>query len=235
MATPARSPSPQLNTVFDLLVQNYGLPLWRRRGDPTEQLVMTILSQHTSDINSDRAFRSLQAAFPHWQAVIEAPTPAVVTAIRSGGLANQKAPRIQQALRQIWQQNGSFDLNHLATWPVAEARAWLMQLPGVGAKTASIVLLFSLQRPAFAVDTHVHRLSRRLGLAPAGATPARVMHTIEQLAPADWLYPLHLNLIRHGRAVCKARRPHCDTCFLQRHCPFYQSNNDDPSTHPSHS
>ncbi len=223
MMHPASGAASRLHTVFTLLAGHYGQPVWRRRGDPVDQLVGTILSQNTSDVNTEQAFRSLRAAFPTWQDVIDAPTSAVVAAIRSGGLANQKAPRIQQALRQIQQQSGSFDLSHLVTMPVDEARAWLMRLPGVGAKTASIVLLFSMQRPAFAVDTHVHRLSRRLGLAPANATPERVMRIIEETAPAEWLYPLHINLIRHGRAVCKARRPRCPTCFLQDHCLFFST------------
>ncbi len=211
--------SAELATVFHLLNEQYGRPAWRRHRDPVGELVLTILSQNTSDVNTERAFRSLQDAFPSWQAIIDAPTEEVIAAIRSGGLARQKAPRIQQALRGIQQDDGSFDLQHLAEMPVAAARAWLMRLPGVGAKTASIVLLFSLGRPAFPVDTHVHRLSRRLGLAPERATPERVMHIIEAAAPADWLYPLHINLIRHGRSVCKARRPRCQQCFLQAHCP----------------
>jgi len=223
MTPPTPEAASRLHAVFTLLAEHYGRPAWRHGGDAVAQLVSTILSQNTSDINTERAFRSLRAAFPSWQDVIDAPTSAVIAAIRSGGLANQKAPRIQQALRQIQQQNGSFDLSHLATMPVHEARAWLMRLPGVGAKTASIVLLFSMQRPAFAVDTHVHRLSRRLGLAPGNATPERVMHIIEEAAPADWLYPLHINLIRHGRVVCKARRPRCTTCFLQDHCLFFST------------
>ena len=207
--------------VHHRLLAVYGDPPRRGCSDPVGSLVQTILSQNTSDVNTARAYASLRAAFPDWHAVMTAPTEAVAEAIRSGGLANQKAPRIQAALRAIYETRGAFDLNWLADLPVEEARRWLTSLPGVGNKTASIVLLFCFNMPAFPVDTHVHRVTRRLGLAPTNATPDQVMHIIETHAPPAWFYPLHLNLIRHGRAVCKALQPRCQACALTDLCAFY--------------
>ena len=223
MSDPALALAAKIALVHQRLLAAYGDPERRRCGDPVGQLVATILSQNTSDVNTERAYAALRAAFRDWRAVMEAPTEAVAEAIRSGGLANQKAPRIQAALRRIHEARGDFDLDWLAALPVDEARRWLDDLPGVGNKTASIVLLFCFGRPAFPVDTHVHRVTRRLGLAPAKASPDQVMRIIEAHTPPDWFYPLHLNLIRHGRAVCKARHPRCDVCILADICDYHHS------------
>ncbi len=204
--------------VHQRLLEAYGEPRPRGCSDPVGSLIQTILSQNTSDVNTARAYASLRAAFPDWYAVMTAPTEAVAQAIRVGGLANQKAPRIQQVLRILYETRGELDLNWLADLPVDEARKWLTSLPGVGNKTASIVLLFCFHKPAFPVDTHVHRVTRRLGLAPAKASPDQVMRIIEAHAPPQWFYPLHLNLIRHGRQVCKAQRPRCSSCILADLC-----------------
>ncbi len=202
----------------------YGFRTRQSHGDPTGQLVATILSQNTSDVNTARSFRALVDAYPDWQAVVNAREEELVEVIRSGGLANQKAPRIQNALRNIYDERGDFDLYWLADLPVDEARAWLTQMPGVGNKTASIVLLFALGRPAFPVDTHVGRVSRRLGLAPPKASADKVMTIVEEIAPADWFYPLHVNFIRHGRAICKARNPRCQECVLRGICDWCREN-----------
>ena len=216
--------SPDLTAVIAKvhrrLLATYGEPQRRGCSDPVGSLVQTILSQNTSDVNTARAYASLRAAFPNWHAVMTAPTEAVADAIRSGGLANQKAPRIQAALRTIYETRGDFDLGWLAELPVEKARGWLTSLPGVGNKTASIVLLFCFGMPAFPVDTHVHRVTRRLGLAPANASPDQVMRIIEAHTPPEWFYPLHLNLIRHGRTVCKAQKPRCDSCVLADLCAY---------------
>ncbi len=196
----------------------YGFRTWQSHGDPTGQLVATILSQNTSDVNTARSFRALVDAYSDWQAVVDAREEELVEVIWSGGLANQKAPRIQNALRRIYGERGDFDLYWLADLPVDEARAWLTQMPGVGNKTASIVLLFALDRPAFPVDTHVGRVSRRLGLAPPNASADKVMAAIETFAPPDWFYPLHMNFIQHGRTTCKARTPRCQECVLSDIC-----------------
>ena len=222
MTDPDLALAAKIALVHKRLLAEHGEPQRKRCSDPVGQLVATILSQNTSDVNTARAYASLREAFPDWRAVMEAPVEAVAKAIRSGGLANQKAPRIQAALRRIHQARGGFDLDWLADLPVEEARRWLDDLPGVGNKTASILLLFCFDRPAFPVDTHVHRVTRRLGVAPAKATPDQVMRIIETHAPPEWFYPLHLNLIRHGRTVCKARTPRCDICVLADICDFHQ-------------
>jgi len=223
MSDPDLALAAKIAEVHRRLLAEYGDPRRKRCEDPVGQLIATILSQNTSDVNTARAYASLRAAFPDWRAVMDAPVEAVADAIRSGGLANQKAPRIQAVLRRIYETRGDFDLTWLAQLPVDEARRWLDDLPGVGNKTASILLLFCFGRPAFPVDTHVHRVTRRLGLAPAKATPDRVMRIIEAHTPPEWFYPLHLNLIRHGRAVCKARNPRCEACILADICDFHRT------------
>ena len=215
-------PAEKALAIYQALLGVYGEWPWRSRGEPIEELVATILSQNTSDANSGRAYKALREAFPTWEALRDAPTAAVAEAIRMGGLAHVKAPRIQAVLRQIHAERGSFDLGFLRTMPVAEARAWLLSLPGVGRKTASCVLLFSLGMPALPVDTHVHRLSLRLGLAPPKTSPERTSELLEAMLPAELYYPFHVHLIRHGREVCKAQRPRCEICPLNPHCVYFQ-------------
>jgi endonuclease-3 len=213
----------RLRLIADRLQRDYRTPKWRSHGDPLDELVSTVLSQHTSDVNTARAFASLRARLPTWNDVVHAPTDAVAAAIQTGGLANIKAPRIQAILRRIREEQGGFDLGHLAAMNVANARRWLTSLPGVGPKTASCVLLFSLGKAAFPVDTHVHRVSRRLGVVPNDASPEAVQDAIERAVgdDRDALYRLHLNLIRHGRAVCRAQRPRCEACILSDWCDMY--------------
>ncbi len=207
--------------VYNLLLDAYGEPVWRQPLPAVDELVCTILSQNTNDTNRDRAFQALRARFPAWPAVAAAPTEAVVAAIRPAGLANQKGPRLQQILRTILAERGTLDLDFLRAWPVAEARAWLMQFKGVGPKTASIVLLFSLGRPAFPVDTHVHRVTGRLGLRPAKLSADQCHTYFEGLFAPETYATAHLNLIRHGREVCHARGPECACCVLKKVCPYY--------------
>jgi endonuclease-3 len=185
-----------------------------------DELVSTILSQNTNDVNRDRAFESLRARFPTWEAVRDAPAPEVMDAIRPAGLANQKGPRIQAVLRAITAERGALNLDFLRDLPVAEARAWLTRFKGVGPKTAAIVLLFSLGLPAFPVDTHVHRVTGRLGLRPEKLSADDCHAYFEDLLPPDTYYAAHLNLIRHGRQVCHARNPECGRCVLLALCPF---------------
>lgn len=213
----------QIAVVYERLRKLYGVPERKPCSDPVGQLVATILSQNTSDVNTERAYASLTQTFTTWSDVMTAPSVAVIEAVRSGGLAKQKSKYIQQTLRRIYQARGDFDLSWLATLPVGEARKWLTSLPGVGNKTASIVLLFCFGRPAFPVDTHVHRVTRRLGLAPASASPDQVMRVMEEYTPPAWFHALHLNLIRHGREICKARSPQCQSCILSDICDCYQS------------
>jgi endonuclease III len=205
------------------LVDAYGEPKNEPGLDPVSELVNTILSQNTNDTNRDVAFRRLRDRLPTWEEVRDADTGVVIEAIRPAGLANQKGPRIQAALQYITAEMGALDLAPLADWPVEEAKKWLAAINGVGPKTAAIVLLFSLGRPAFPVDTHVHRVTRRLGLIGPKVSREKAHDVMEELVdPADY-YAFHLNLIHHGRLICTSRSPHCGTCFLRDLCDYYQA------------
>jgi endonuclease-3 len=206
--------------VHDLLITEYGDPPWQSRADPLSELIGTILSQNTSDLNSGRAYASLRAAFPSWDGVRAAPLSQLADAIRCGGLADIKAARIHNVLNAIHAQRGRLDLSFLAALPVADARAWLLTLDGVGPKTAACVLMFSLCRPVIPVDTHVHRLAHRLGLSPASHAPEATQSDLEAQLPPETRYAFHMNLINHGRRVCKAQRPLCDQCALAVLCDY---------------
>ncbi len=214
------APSEVAAEVHRRLLAAYGTPTWRPHYAPLDELILTLLSQNTSDINSGRAFAALKARYPTWEAVLAAPVADLAETIRSGGLAQRKAPRIQAALRRIQAARGALSLDFLADLPVAEAQRWLTSLDGVGHKTASIVLLFCFNKAAFPVDTHVGRVTRRLGLAGPRATEEQIKQIWEALVPAEWFYPLHLNLIQHGRQVCRAGRPRCAQCPLADLCRF---------------
>ncbi len=209
--------------IYDLLLQTYGEPAWRCPLPAVDELVSTILSQNTNDLNRDRAYNALRARFLTWQAVVDAPVEDIIAAIRPAGLANIKGPRIQQVLRGIIAERGALDLDFLREWPVEGARAWLTHFKGVGPKTASIVLLFALGRPAFPVDTHVHRVTGRLGLRPEAMTADECHAHFEALFAPETYATAHLNLIRHGREVCHARNPECLRCVLRRNCPYFKN------------
>lgn len=214
------TPAIHLRAVDAALVEGYGEPALRPDGDPLGGLIATILSQHTSDVNSGRAYARLRERFPTWEAVLAAPQAQIVECIRAGGLAQIKAARIQEALAVLQERYGALDLGWLAGMSVSRARDALTALHGVGDKTASCVLLFNLGMPAFPVDTHVHRLSRRIGFAGPKMSPAAVQHCVEGAAEPRHIYRLHVNLIRHGRAVCKAQRPRCASCAIRGLCRF---------------
>jgi endonuclease-3 len=209
--------------VHQLLIEEYGQREWRSRLDPLSELIFTILSQNTSDVNRDRAWVRLKDRFPTWESVLAADAAELAEAIRPGGLANMKAPRIQEVLRAIQMERGEFTLDFLAEMEVDQAKKWLTSLNGVGPKTAAIVLLFSLGKPAFPVDTHVHRVSRRLGLIGPKTSREKAHEVLEELLPPEIYFTFHLNLIAHGREVCKSQRPRCATCILQEHCDYYQT------------
>jgi endonuclease III len=213
-----------IRAVHRRLERRFGPLSPPRRSDPLEELVLTVLSQHTSDVNAGRAFDSLRARFPTWEAVARAPSAAVADVIRSGGLANIKAPRIQAILREIHDREGRYDLSFLRDVPDADATAYLSSLNGVGPKTAAIVLAFSLGRNALAVDTHVHRVTRRLGWVPPTASAERAHLILEQLVPAELRVPMHVALIRLGREICKAPRPRCEDCPVNDLCPTGRAN-----------
>lgn len=210
----------RVRTIFNRLQKRFGDLVPPRAADPLEELILTVLSQHTSDLNADRAYADLRRAFPGgWDRVVAAPTKAVADAIRSGGLANSKAPRIQAILREVRQREGAFDLGRLRTVSDDDARAYLMSLPGIGPKTASVVMSFSLGRDALPVDTHVHRVSKRLGLIPPTASAERADRLLHDLVPDGLRTPLHVALIRLGREICKAPTPRCRQCPLKDLCP----------------
>ena len=207
--------------IHETLLEFYGYPEWRNPLPPVDELISTILSQNTNDTNRDRAFEGLRRSFPDWEAVRDADPADVTAAIRPAGLANQKGPRIQKVLQQITLQRGSLDLAFLAEMDLEEARQWLLRFEGVGPKTAAIVLLFSLSRPAFPVDTHIYRVTGRLGLRPEKMSPDQAHRYLEGLFPAETYYSLHLNLIRLGREICQARKPNCPGCPLKSLCHYY--------------
>jgi len=205
------------------LLEFYGEPTWRTPLPPVDELVSTILSQNTNDNNRDKAFDALRQRFPGWEAVRDAPPQSVVDAIRPAGLGNQKGPRIQQVLREITAERGNLDLTFLNDLPLEAARAWLTKFKGVGPKTAAIVLCFSLGRPAFPVDTHIYRVTGRIGLR--GAQPEKMSveaaHTyLEALFPPETYYAAHLNIIRLGREICHARKPDCPACPVRQMCDY---------------
>lgn len=215
------TPEQHARAVYQRLDAFYGHPEWRNPLPALDELVSTILSQNTNDANCDRAFEGLRGRFPTWEAVRDAPQEAVIAAIRPAGLANQKGPRIQQILREITAQRGSLDLSFLADLPVREAADWLLSFKGVGPKTAAIVLLFSLGKAAFPVDTHVHRVTGRLGLHPENMNAEACHPYLESLFEPETYYAAHLNLIRLGREICHARRPDHEACPLRDLCQTY--------------
>jgi endonuclease-3 len=205
--------------VIERLREFYGTPAARRSDGPLAELIQTILSQNTSDVNTERAFASLWARFGSWDAIVEAPVPAIADAIRSGGLAQVKAPRIKAVLEAIRLDRGELRLDFLADLPLEEARTYLTALGGVGPKTAACVLLFALGMPALPVDTHVHRVSKRLGLIGPTVSAEAAHRLLEGAIPPADMYDAHMLLIRHGRMTCKALRPRCDACPLADVCP----------------
>jgi len=206
--------------IHNTLLQAFGEPTWRNPLPAIDELVSTILSQNTNDVNRDRGFNALRAKLPTWESVRDAKTEDVIAAIRPAGLANQKGPRIQQVLRAITAERGSLNLDFLAGLPVEEARAWLTKFNGVGPKTAAIVLCFSLNMPAFPVDTHIYRVSGRTGLRPEKMTVEQAHPHLESVFPSETYYAAHLNLIRLGREVCGARKPNCPKCPIIKLCDF---------------
>ena len=228
--TMAEQPEPTLEalrekaqSVYHNLAAAFGLPAWDNPTPPLDELVNTILSQNTNDRNRDLAYNNLRACFATWEMVRDADAMTVMETIRPAGLANQKGPRIQTVLRQITAERGSLNLNFLYDLPAEEAFAWLTKFKGVGPKTASIVLQFSLSKPAFPVDTHVYRVSGRIGLRPERMSVEQAHVFLAQLFTPDQYGPGHLNLIRLGRQVCHARKPECPVCPVKALCNYYAS------------
>ena len=202
----------------------YGPIEWSRRREPVPELIVTILSQHTSDLNAERSYDMLIDTFGSLDSVADASVDAIVAAIRHGGLAQQKAPRIKQVLNIIREKRGRLELDFLAGLSLEEAKAWLMALPGVGKKTTAVVLCFSFGMPAMAVDTHVHRVAKRLSLIESRTTADQAHEVLEEMLDPWQVYSFHVYLITHGRQICKAIRPLCDSCPLVDRCLTGQEN-----------
>jgi len=215
-----KNPKSRALRIHETLLQAFGEPIWRNPLPAIDELVSTILSQNTNDVNRDRGFNALRAKLPTWEAVRDAKPEDVIAAIKPAGLANQKGPRIQQVLRAITEERGSLNLDFLAGLPIEEARAWLMKFNGVGPKTAAIVLCFSLNMPAFPVDTHIYRVSGRIGLRPGKMTVEQAHPYLESIFPSETYYAAHLNLIRLGREICGARKPNCPKCPIIKLCDY---------------
>ena len=231
--------------VLESLARQYGQPVWERRLDPTSELILTILTQNTADVNAEVAFQRLRERYPgsgpveihnpgigwggvglppgiapDWRAVEEAPIPELTDVIRPAGLANQKTPRIQATLHRIRDEHGDHSLEFLGDMPALEARGWLTSIPGIGKKTASILLLFCFGTPLMPVDRHVERVSRRIGLIPKKATAEQAHDLFLGLLEPDQMYAAHVLLIHHGRAICHARNPQHEICPVRDRCRF---------------
>lgn len=214
--------------VHQHLIEAYGLPEPKLRQDPLSELIQTILSQNTSDTNTARSFAELRRRYPTWEQVLAAEVDDVADAIRVGGLAQIKAPRIHAILQQLQREHGELSLAFLNGMIPAEAKTYLTSLHGVGPKTAACVLLFSLGKAALPVDTHVHRVSLRLGLVPAKSSAEKTQQILEELLPPSAYYPFHLNMIRHGRECCRAAKPQCEHCPLNTCCAYFSLQVDSP-------
>jgi endonuclease-3 len=222
---PNSAQSTLIRSVLARLGEVFGLPEWRNPLPPVDELVCTILSQNTNDRNRDIAFTALKKRFTTWEEVIDADEDEIINTIRIAGLANQKGPRIKAVLTQIQIERGNLDLFFLADLPLEDAREWLLRFKGVGRKTAAIVLQFSLNRPAFPVDTHIYRVTGRLGVRPPAVNVEQTHLLMEQIVDPRDFYAGHLNLIRLGREICHARKPDCPLCPVNDLCAYYADTN----------
>ena len=212
------------HAVYERLVVVYGPRKLRPGRNPLDELILTILSQNTSDRNSGRAYHLLRAKYPTWEQVLDAPLPDLYEVIKPAGLGNIKAPRIQNTLHTILERRGTLSLDFLDELSLEESRSWLRSLDGIGPKTAACVLLFALGKPALPVDTHVHRVAKRLGLIGPKVSADAAHAQLEAALPPETIYAFHIDMIQHGRLICHAQRPRCADCPLNDICDFYQGN-----------
>jgi endonuclease-3 len=225
----------------------YGTPEWERVYDPTSELILTMLSANSADINAEKAFDALCRHWPaqseteasgpvfrpgwggvgiaereaDWAAIADAPLDELIDIIRPGGLAPTKAPRIQAVLRKIFEERGDFSLDFLGQMTPADALAWLTQIPGIGRKTASVVLLFSFGMPLMPVDRHIERVALRIGLIPPKKTAEQAHDYLQALLPDGLVHQAHVNLITHGRETCHAQRPEHERCDIAARCRYF--------------
>ncbi|HKS41563.1 MAG TPA: endonuclease III [Blastocatellia bacterium] len=213
---------------FPYIIQNlkavYGVPQCEPDLDPLDVLIHTILSQSTTNVNSQRAFESLKQRFPDWESARRARVTSIETAIKSGGLARQKSIRIKQLLNEIYERRGSLDLTFLATAPIEEATEFLSSFKGVGPKTIACTLLFACNRSIFPIDTHIFRIARRLALIPEKCSDEEAHRLMTAMIPDGRFYEIHVNIIRHGRKVCRPQNPLCEQCCLVEYCHYYEKN-----------
>ncbi len=198
----------------------YGKPEPKKRNNPIQSLIQVILSQNTNDKNRDRAYRKLASKYSSPREIMEAPKNEVAQTISVAGLHNTKADRMQKALKKIQSERGELELDFLRKMELDQARKWLLQLPGVGPKSAAVILNFDFDKKAFPVDTHVHRVTRRIGLIPEETNRDKAHDLLEEIVPPERMYEFHVNLIRHGRKVCKAPTPICSECNLTDICRY---------------
>ncbi|HEY3268015.1 MAG TPA: endonuclease III [Armatimonadota bacterium] len=203
------------------LAERYGRPEWAGPGDPLDELMLTILSQNTSDVNRDKGFRQLKERFPTWNQTAAADVGELEAAIAPAGLSKQKAPRMLAVLHDIERQFGELSLGELENWPSDRVKAFLTSYPGVGPKTAACVLMFAMGRPVMPVDTHVYRIAGRLGLLPPKASYEEAHDSLERITPPELVYPFHIEMIRHGRALCRPTNPKCPDCPVRDDCDYY--------------
>ena len=211
----------KVGQIAELLQEQYGTREWHLNPDSLAVLVQTILSQNTSDTNSGRAFQTLLACFEGWQSIAGADVTSISNCIKSGGLGRIKAQRIKEVLNQILQKRGQLELEFLNQFALSDAEDWLLELPGVGLKTARCVLLFSLGMPALPIDTHILRVTKRLGLINSRVSLDEAHKILGELVPPDDVYQFHVLMIEHGRKVCRARNPNCPACILKEICFSY--------------
>jgi endonuclease-3 len=221
--TKSESSEKPIQYIIQNLERTYGVPENRRASDPLDMLIKIILSQATSDTNSHRTFAALKKRFPVWDALLRARTSTIADTIRAGGLANQKAVVIKDVLRQIKAEHGTLDLDFLHQVSAEEAVTYLSQFRGIGPKTVACTLLFACRKEVFPLDTHIFRVLRRMGLIPQKCTDARAHALMNSIVPRGKFYSLHVNLIRHGRNLCRPREPLCERCPVVEYCDYGQN------------
>jgi endonuclease-3 len=214
VVTPARLP-----VIIRFLDEEYWRPRWAPRYQPVEELVYTILSQNTSDVNSERALAMLRKKYPTWEQVAAASVRGIAAAIRSGGLADAKARYIKDTLSRLLAEHGDLEMSFLAGMDDREVMDYLTGFPGVGLKTAACVLMFALNRPVMPVDTHVYRVCQRLDFVPEDASRDQAHLILNAIVPDEDKYAFHINTVTHGRKICIAGRPRCDRCVIEPLCP----------------
>ena len=211
--------SPNYQKIKKLLDKQYGDIEWRDEMETLDELIFTVLTQNTSDINAEKAFKNLKSRYINWNEIVESTDEQLERIIRIGGLGKQKSIRIKKILKEIYLRTGGYDLSILKDMPFNEVKEWLITLPGVGPKTAAVVMSFALKLPAFPVDTHIHRISKRLGYIDQNTSAEKAHEIMENIILPKDRFNFHILLITHGRKICKANNPKCYICPLTSYCP----------------